>query len=149
MTNPYGNNKKSAMSHEELIDTIRLFQQTEPRQKKPIGLPEPRTRLGKLIKKLYGCLGGYIIILAVLHVLLWQLVPFTQGASFIVTGLILAILYRYSNLMNHPIWRLIEAPWYTGRDPKAGALIGIVLPMAILMLIGEGAMFCVWYAVMP
>lgn len=123
---------------QELNQLIRQLFSNEPVQTKPLGLPEPTTRLGKLVKKLYGCLGGYVIILVILHVLLWNLVPLTSGWSLTITAVVMTILYVKTRVLNLRVWMLIEAPWYTDRDSKAGVLIGIVWPLTIVLLLIQG-----------
>ena len=118
----------------------------EPSHKRPIGLADPSTLAGKLIQKLYGCLGGYVILLALLHWLLWSLAPITGGWSLTCGAAVLTVLYRYTRIMDSPLWVIIAAPWYSQRCGKAGALIGLVLPFAIIMLLTEGLLACVYYA---
>lgn len=118
----------------------------EPSHKRPIGLADPSTLAGKLIQKLYGCLGGYVILLALLHWLLWSLAPITGGWSLTYGAVVLTVLYKYTRIMDSPIWVIVAAPWYSQRCGKEGALIGLVLPFAIIMLLTEGMLACIYYA---
>lgn len=118
----------------------------EPQKKRPYGFPDPTTQAGKLIRKLYGCFGGYVILLALLHLLLWSLAPLTSGFSLTYGAVVLTIMYRNTRVLNSRIWVTIEAPWYADRCGKAGVLIGIILPLTILLLLVEGLFACSYYA---